>query len=318
MARPRRLLLLALALLLAPAAAQADKVIALSFDDVPRDRGAFFTPDERTRWLIQALQRAQVRQAAFFVTPGLLEEPDGAGGEQRIAAYVAAGHVIANHSETHGALASSAAPAYLADVDSATAWLKPRPGWRPWFRFPYLDEGGTDIAKRDAIRQGLAARGLRNGYVTVDGSDWLIEDLCLRAQAEGKPINMRALRDFYVNTQVNAAEAGDAFARQMLGRSPAHVMLLHETDIAALFIADLVVQLRRLHWRVVPIDEAYADPLARMVPNPRSAVGTLLDQIADERRAEEPLWPRAMSRDTMRFEFDKQVIAANAAAAGAH
>ncbi len=45
-------ILLVVALLLAvaaaPAPAQADKRIALSFDDVPRHPGGFMTPDERT------------------------------------------------------------------------------------------------------------------------------------------------------------------------------------------------------------------------------------------------------------------------------
>ena len=37
---------------------------------------------------------------------------------------------------------------------------------RSWFRFPYLDEGAGDKEKRDAVRAGLAERGLVNGYVT--------------------------------------------------------------------------------------------------------------------------------------------------------
>jgi peptidoglycan/xylan/chitin deacetylase (PgdA/CDA1 family) len=56
------------------------------------------TPDERARELIAALRRGGVRQAGFFVATGNLERPAGAGGEARIAGYVAAGHVIANHS----------------------------------------------------------------------------------------------------------------------------------------------------------------------------------------------------------------------------
>ena len=42
-------------------------------------------------------------------------------------------------------------------VDAAELWLKGRPGYRPWFRYPFLDEGGRDKAKRDAVREGLKA-----------------------------------------------------------------------------------------------------------------------------------------------------------------
>ena len=150
-------------LLLLPVPAAAQKMIALSFDDAPRGRGAFFTPDERTQHIIAELKKTKAPQAVFFVNPGAIGHGDGIGGEQRIAAYVAAGHVIANHSNSHPRLSTTETVTYLADIDAAEVWLKGRPGYRPWFRFPFLDEGGKDKAKRDAMREGLAARGLRNG-----------------------------------------------------------------------------------------------------------------------------------------------------------
>jgi len=73
-----------------PVSAAEDKRIALSFDDVPRHAGGFFTPDQRTAELIDALKRAGVEQAGFFVTTGNLENPDGRGGEDRIHACVSA------------------------------------------------------------------------------------------------------------------------------------------------------------------------------------------------------------------------------------
>ena len=144
--------------MLLPVPAAAQKMIALSFDDVPRGRGAFFTPEERTKRIIAELKEAKAPQAAFFVVPGVIGQGDGVGGAERIAAYVAAGHVIANHSNSHKRLSATDTAAYLADIDAAEIWLKGRPGYRPWFRFPFLDEGGKDKAKRDALRADLAAQ----------------------------------------------------------------------------------------------------------------------------------------------------------------
>ena len=174
---------------LPPATAATPKRIALTFDDVPRGRGAFLTPDERTAKLIAALKRARVEQAAFFLNPGHLGTGDGSGGEERIAAYVAAGHVIANHSQTHPHLGELTAAAYLADIDAAEAWLAGRAGRRAWFRYPYLDEGGSDKEKRDAVRAGLAARGLTDAYVTADGSDWNMDQLTKDAVLTSKAID---------------------------------------------------------------------------------------------------------------------------------
>lgn len=259
-------LLLALVLAwVAPAAAQ--KRIAFSFDDVPRHAGAFFTPDERARELIAALRQGGVRQAGFFVTTGNLQRPDGAGGEARIDAYVAAGHVIGNHSATHPWLHRTAAEDYILDIDRAEAWLRGRPGYRPWFRYPYLDEGRRDLARRDAVRAALAVRRLRNGYVTVDDYDWHLDALANAARRDGRSIDMEALRDLYVETLVDTANFYDRIAVETIGRSPAHVLLLHETDLAAMFVDDLTAALRADGWDIVPIDEAYLDPIAAAEPS---------------------------------------------------
>jgi peptidoglycan/xylan/chitin deacetylase (PgdA/CDA1 family) len=283
-------ILLAFAACASAAPRPEPKRIALSFDDVPRGPGAFFTPDARTQRLIAELKRVRVRQAAFFVTPGNLAQPWGEGGEARIAAYVGAGHVIANHSFSHRRLSNMAAADYLADVDRAEDWLKGRKGLRPWFRFPFLDEGRGDRAKRDAVRAGLKARGLRNGYVTAEASDWNIDALANDAGERGKKMDIDALRDLYVESHVEAAEFYDALARKTLGRSPAHVLLLHETDLAALFIGDLVTALRKRGWRIVTADRAYSDPIRKLMPDVPSAQGTLTEALAWEKGLPAPRW----------------------------
>jgi peptidoglycan/xylan/chitin deacetylase (PgdA/CDA1 family) len=279
--------LIALVLLaLAPAAA-AQKRIALTFDDTPRGVGAFFTKEERSKRLVAALRKARVEQAAFFVNPGKVQAP---GDEAVVDRYVRAGHVIADHSFSHPHLNQLTVADYLADIDKAEAWLKPRPGRRPWFRYPFLDEGGRDKAKRDAVRAGLAERGLTNGYVTAEGSDWNIEKLTVDAKRAGKKIDMAALRDLYVETHVQAADFADALMVKSIGRSPPHVMLLHETDIAALYIADLVKALRADGWEIVTADKAYADPLKNAAPDVPSANGTLTELLAWEKGLPAPRW----------------------------
>jgi len=278
------------ACLLAVAPAVAQKRIALSFDDTPRHAGAFMTPDARAKMLVQALRKARVEQAVFFVTTGNLDKPGTGNGAANIARYVKAGHVIANHSFAHKRLSGMAAADYLADLDRAGAWLKGQPGYRPWFRFPFLDEGGKDKAKRDALREGLAARGLSNGYVTAEASDWNIEGLAAAAKQAGKTIDMKALRDLYVESHVEAAEYYDALAVKVSGRSPAHVMLLHETDIAALFIGDLVAALRANGWEIVTADAAYADPIRLLRPDTPFAQGTLTEALAWEKGLPAPRW----------------------------
>jgi peptidoglycan-N-acetylglucosamine deacetylase len=311
-----RWLLFLLALLSLPAAAQ--KRIALTFDDVPRAPGAFLTPDQRARLLIANLRKAGVKQAAFFVNPGNMTDPPA--DERRIRSYVAAGHVIANHSATHPSLSDVSADAYLADIDRAELWLSARKGHRGWFRYPFLNEGRRDKGKRDAVRAGLAARGLRNGYVTADGYDWHLEGLAVKALAAGNAIDRAGLRDLYVETQVGAAEFADALAVKATGRSPAHVLLLHETDLAALYIGDLVRALKAKGWQIVTADAAYTDPIAAEAPryDTPSAQGTLIEAVAWAKGLPAPRWYERNDEAVLTRLFNERVLHAAPQSTSSH
>jgi peptidoglycan/xylan/chitin deacetylase (PgdA/CDA1 family) len=261
---------LLLFLLLAPLAACATagpaelpaKRIALTFDDAPIRDGPLFSGAERASRLIAALKEAGVEQAAFFVTTGHLRAP---ADEERIRAYAAAGHLLANHSHGHRRLRRIGAEAYLADLDEASRALARFGPVRPWFRYPFLDEG-HDAPTRDAVRAGLRERGLANAYVTVDTWDWALVDLVRKAKEAGKEIDLDSLRALYLETMLSAVDTYDSLARETLGRSPAHVLLAHENDVQALFVGDLVRELRQRGWTIVSPDEAFADPIAAEAP----------------------------------------------------
>ncbi len=303
------LALVAAWMLAVPASASAQKRIAFSFDDVPRQAGGFFTPDTRTRIFIAALKRARIEQAAFFVTPGNLDAPDGKGGAARISAYVRAGHVIGNHSYSHRWLSKTSAADYIADIDRAAAWLKGRSGYRPWYRYPYLDEGGRDLAKRAEVRAALVKRGLTNGYVTIDDYDWYLDGLATHAKQAGKRMDMAALRDLYVETLVGAANFYDGIARTALGRQPIQVILLHETDLNAMFIGDLATALRKDGWEIVPIDQAYRDPIAAREPDGWFTNGGRIAALAQEtgRAPKDLIDPRA-DEGVLAALFDARVL----------
>jgi peptidoglycan-N-acetylglucosamine deacetylase len=309
-------LLLCAALLSTPAqhrgndaalAGDGAKRIALSFDDAPRGPGAFLDPGIRPQMLRAALKKASVKQAVFFANPGRINATNQA--ENSLRDYVKAGHVLANHTANHVVLSDVSAQRFLADIDQAESWLKPEKGYRPWFRFPQLDEGGRDSAKRDAVRAGLRARGLRNGYVTADGWDWYLESLARKAVEAGKPIDHDGLRKLYVETHVMAANFADQLARRTLGRAPAQILLLHETDLAALYIGDLVSALRTDGWTIITADEAYADPMGQLpAPVIADANGTLIQMLSWDRGTKGPRWfPRNEVAEMQRL-FGAQVL----------
>lgn len=307
-----RLVLIALAVLAAaPSAARAPeptKRIAFTFDDVPRAAGVLFTQDERTRLLVTALEKSGVKQAAFFLNPRNI--PRNKGAEVRIAAYVTAGHVIANHTFSHPRLSHTTANAFLTDLDKGAVWFEGRKNFRPLFRFPFLDEGRNDKAKRDAVRQGLAKRGFTNAYVTVDASDWFYEGALEKATREGKDIDHEALSALFIESHVEAAEFYADLALRTLDRQPAHVMLMHENDLTTLTLVDLVEALRAKGWEVITVDEAYADPIAIEATryDTPSAGGTLIEQLAWQKGLPAPRWYARNNTRLAEAEFRRRVL----------
>ncbi|HWA01119.1 MAG TPA: polysaccharide deacetylase family protein [Caulobacterales bacterium] len=237
------------------------KEIAFTFDDAPLPDGPYFTGHERARRIIAVLRAARV-QAMFFVNPGRPERDRDA----RYHAYAAAGHIIANHTWDHPNLAQTSVADYVANVERADRALRPLLGFGPWFRYPYLSEGET-VAKRDAVRMALMRLGYAQGYVTADGYDWYLDQLTRNAVAGGQRLDRRALRDLYVQSALDGANYIDRMARATLDRSPRQVLLMHENDLEALFLPDLIRALRNDGWRIISPVEAYADPIAGELPD---------------------------------------------------
>jgi peptidoglycan/xylan/chitin deacetylase (PgdA/CDA1 family) len=240
----------------------AAQEIALTFDDAPIADGFYYTGVARTETLIAKLKNQNVPQVAFYC---ISSRADSAG-KVRLRRYAEAGHIIANHSHSHAHIQQLGAAGYIQDIFKADAILRELPGFRRWFRFPFLEEGRT-IADRDTIRQALSEAGYFNGYVTVDNYDWYFERLFQSALREKKKVNYERLKQLYVEHLWQSVVFYDQMALAALGRSPKHVLLLHENDLAALFIDSLIDLLRVKGWKIISPGEAYKDPIATTIPD---------------------------------------------------
>ncbi len=236
--------------------------IALTFDDAPRGDGALYTGLKRSEILIKKLKDYQVPQVAFFANSINMDDV----GRLRIKMYGKAGHVIANHSHSHQRISDIGVEAYIEDIAQAHDQLKDLPGFKQWYRFPFLDEGRKK-GDRDQIRSALSDMGYLNGYVTVDNYDYYLEYLYQKAMKENKKINYDLLRDLYIEHLWNSIQFYENIARKTLGRSPKHVLLLHENDLAALYLDDFISFLRGEGWEIISPEEAYTDPIAKRIPD---------------------------------------------------
>jgi peptidoglycan-N-acetylglucosamine deacetylase len=255
-----RHVLFILSLLIAPILGARE--IAFTFDDAPTPDSVLMTGQERTKRLIDVLIAAKVPDALFFVKADYIDTHT----RKRLEQYAAAGFHLANHSFSHKSASELGTLDYPNDVYKAHLLLKPLKNFLPYHRFPYLHYG-KDVAAITSLQQSLTELGYKDGYVTIDNFDWYISSLLTKAAEEKKTIDYDKARKLYVEMLYESIEFYDAIAKKSLGRSPQHVMLLHENDAAALFMGDLIAYLRNKGWKIISPQQAYQDPIARNFPN---------------------------------------------------
>ena len=256
---------------------------------------------ERAKKLVEELKEAGVDRVAFFCNSPTRD----AQGSERIKYFAEHGHFIANHSASHPDLYTTPVAAYEADIQQADQELKDFHHFRKWFRYPYLHEG-KNASEIDAVRDYLAKTGYKNGYITIDGNDWFLDSLLQDALAAKKRFDQIKLCTEYKKIQIEQAEFFDNISVKALGRSVRHVILLHETDLNALCIRQLVDEFHSHNWKIISPELAYADPIAEREPSNavRLDEGRVL-ALAIEKGYPGPFDSKWMDEDYMTNDFKK-------------
>lgn len=246
--------------------------IAISLDDAPMPGTVLHKGMEKTQKILQALQETNCPAVGIFATAA---HAQGEINMKRLRMYGEAGHVIANHSYSHYKLDKVTSEKFIADIKKAHEVLSVLPNFKPFFRFPYLVEG-KNKAQRQVVIHALDAMGYQEGYTTVNNHDYYLNKLLLDAVKAGKTVDYDKLRKLYLSILWDCIETNQKLAYKVCNRKVKHVLLLHENDLAALFIRDLIAHIRKQGWKIISIEEAYQDPIARIpVTNTYSLTGRI-------------------------------------------
>ncbi|MCC2972824.1 polysaccharide deacetylase family protein [Massilia sp. IC2-476] len=271
-ARALRAALAAISLALAPQLhAQS---VAFTFDDGPNLAATpRLSPQARNAAMLAALAKHKV-QAALFVTCGFgADRPEGLALAR---AWGQGGHALANHTVTHPDLDSAKVTLaqYQQEVLDCDRVVAALPGYQKWFRFTYLREGNT-LEKRNGMRAFLRQQGYRNGYVSLDTSDWRLNDKLVQMLDADPNANVEPVRQAYLAHIRQRALAYRALAQRLQGRDIPQVLLLHHNLINALWLDDVVQQFKDMGWTITTPAQAYADPVYQLMPD-RAAPGQSL------------------------------------------
>jgi peptidoglycan/xylan/chitin deacetylase (PgdA/CDA1 family) len=254
--------------------------IAITMDDFAWNNSVKLVPEERNRAILGALQSHGRLKVALFVAG---KNADNETGKALLREWDKAGHLIGNHSYSHKYLNSSkvTAEVFTADILKGEEVIKRFPHFQKSFRFPYLKEGET-MAKRDAVRTFLKQNGYRTGHVTIDASDWAIDDRLSARLAKEPAADLKPYRDFYLSHMWERSLYYDDLSRKVLGRSVKHTILMHYNLLNALFLGDLLDMFKSKGWKLIDAAEAFTDPVFLATPKIIPAGESLIWALAKE------------------------------------
>jgi len=261
--------------------------IAFTFDDPNTDGGANLKWQDVNERMLAALGSNNLRAILFVCGKRVNSD----SGQQLIAAWDRAGHLIGNHSYSHLFFNASAdtpdgakkvtLAEFEADALRNEPFIRSCQHFTRLFRYPYFKEGDT-VEKCDGMRAFLHEHGYRIGRATIDASDWAIDGR-LTKRAEAAPhADLTGYRDFFLQHIWERAQFYDSLAMRVVGRPVRHTVVLHHTALNALFLGDLIAMFRQKGWKLVDAEYAFKDEVYEQQPKILPAGESLIWALAKE------------------------------------
>jgi len=252
--------------------------IAITMDDFGLFGETAAEKEANSREILAELGSHSKLKAAAFICGRLV---DNEVGKRILQAWNDAGHLIANHTYSHWYYHRRGAEEFEADILRCDELIKNYPRFAKLFRFPFLKEGDT-VERRDKLRAFLKERGYKIGYVTIDASDWYVDER-LRARLKQDPkADLSGFRRFYLDHIWERAIYYDDLSRRALGRSVKHTLLVHHNLLNKLFLGDLLLMFERKGWKLIDAAEAFTDPVFTAEPKILPAGESILWALAKE------------------------------------
>lgn len=227
------------------------KRIAITIDDAPSPPTKMFTGQQRALSIIEKLKQVDAPAVGIFAIGKHAVD----FGSDQLMSYGLAGHAICNHTYSHNSLKYCSVENYIKDIQKAEHQLKDIPGYTRLFRYPYLDEGYPAQSKK--MQTALNDMGYTHANITINNCDYYMCHLLQRGLQSGKRLDVDKLRSVYLKVMLECVEYFEDWFVLQGKTNMNHVLLMHSNDLTALYIGDLVAELRNRGWTVISIHEAY-------------------------------------------------------------
>lgn len=255
--------------------------VSFTFDDGITSNLAGLEFREWNQMILSHLEKENLK-AVFFVT-GRNKLDDK--GQFLLKSWNDKGHKIANHSFSHPNFNSEKnnAAAFERELKWTDSIISKLGNGVKLFRFPYLKEG-RDKVKVDSMRIILSKHNYANGYVTIDASDWFVDQrLTQRIKEVGfDKTDIEKFKDFYLDHIMERARYYEALSYEINERHINHTLLLHHNLVSALFLDDLIAKFKENGWVVTNAGNAYQDQIFDSIPEADFAGESLIYSLAKQ------------------------------------
>ncbi|MCB0419057.1 MAG: polysaccharide deacetylase family protein, partial [Bdellovibrionales bacterium] len=179
---------------------------------------------------------------------------------KRLGVWDKRGHLIANHTFSHPNFHTISVTEFEADILKCEQLIKGFKNFSKLFRFPFLKAGDTK-EKRDGIRRFLKTQGYKNGYVTIDASDWYVSSRLEGRLTKNPKADTRPYRDYYLQHMWDRAQYYNELSKRHLQREVDHTLLVHHNLLNSLFLEDLLAMFKAKGWTLIDASVAFQDPV---------------------------------------------------------
>lgn len=259
--------------------AQEKSSIAFTFDDGNPKDILNYKYEKWNRMILDHLKEFNL-QAVLYVCGKNMDNPSG---KKVLQSWDNAGHIIANHTYNHFNFNNekNTFKIYKNEILRCDSLISVYKNYQKYFRAPLLKYGDTK-EKRDSLNAFLKSINYKNGYVTIDASDWYYYQRLMKFLENNPGKNIEKYKKAYIEHLLDRAKFYDDLAYKILGRRIKHCILLHHNLTSALFLGDLIKAFKNNNWQVINAGEALQDEVYKRVPDIVPAGESLIWGLAKE------------------------------------
>jgi peptidoglycan/xylan/chitin deacetylase (PgdA/CDA1 family) len=188
------------------------------------------------------------------------------GNEDVLSRWLESGYELGNHSFLHVKASALSAREFADSLGRCDELLRSvgafDDGRTPWFRFPFLDRGGSR-AQRAELSHIVKEMGYRVAHASLEFFDHCFDEPLTRSRAAGDEVLQRAVGDRYLTVADEALHYEVSRARKRYGNDVPHVCYCHFGSASELHIADILANLRDRGVAWCSLDEAQQHAMYR-------------------------------------------------------